>query len=473
MQSGSLWVVEPGQQIGPFRIGQQVNQAVAIIQKFRAEAEVSFSESDPHGVDIIIRLPQLGLQLTFDGYAQTLHVIIVWLGPADSRPSSPLSNNAGETGHFGHHQLSYCGRVFSGIQGITPNMRDIYALFGPSYLGDFHRGCDGPSYFLKYPGLTFEFSLPEDSFDSLSDTGEHPIELPKSESLSDGAVPCSPSARKLWVFPAASQSFLQPSIPDIIDFVVVKVGIGILVPRRQKDQNSTHMLRFGAMPQDVLSDLGPPEQVSVKDFDHMKIHASGVRHAATSSAKTDKSLVTSPDYYYNFSSLGMDILFDGASHGVSKVLLYQNAPTHELFGRYSRCFFKIPIDKRKKMSSPTNEEKKRRKQKKDAHSSTARRPDSKEEQVIDVRWSWTQIQDAIGVCGRPLVVNQPSRSTGAAGPFGSTHFYAYPGIIFEVMSNGYVSSVTVFPLANDQILPVFQEEQENVKGGETSRESVT
>jgi len=95
------------------------------------------------------------------------------------------------------------------------------------------------------------------------------------------------------------------------------------------------LLRFGAMPQDVFSDFGPPEQVCIKDVDAVRIHSV--------SACLVSPRLPGPDYYYNYFQLGLDILFDGRKHIVKKVILHTNPPTHELFSIYRRCFFQIPF----------------------------------------------------------------------------------------------------------------------------------
>merc|ERR1719382_1124553 len=96
------------------------------------------------------------------------------------------------------------------------------------------------------------------------------------------------------------------------------------------------------MPQDVFSDFGPPEEVCVKDVDAVRIHSASILPSHS----------TGPDYYYNYFRLGFDVLFDGQTHLVKKVVLHTNPPTHELFSRYSRCFFQLPIA----LSAPRCEE---------------------------------------------------------------------------------------------------------------------
>jgi hypothetical protein len=62
---------------------------------------------------------------------------------------------------------------------------------------------------------------------------------------------------------------------------------------------------------------------------------------------------------------------------------------------------------------------------------------------VGVDWAWPEIQELLhelGIsCRKPLVVDKGSQS-----PFGSTHFYAIPGLVFEVMHNEYLASLTVF-----------------------------
>ncbi|CAE8650491.1 unnamed protein product [Polarella glacialis] len=154
--------------------------------------------------------------------------------------------------------------------------------------------------------------------DMLAARGEHPTELPGM---------AAPSATRLWVFAAEAPSFLAPvsAMPDVPEAVLVRPAVGVELQGK--------MLRFGSMPQDVFTDFGPPEKVCVKDVDAVRIHSSRVPTSRTC-----------PDYYYNYFHLGLDVLFDGRTHLVKKVILHTNLPTHERFSRYSRCFFQVPFE---------------------------------------------------------------------------------------------------------------------------------
>merc|ERR1719265_3100499 len=137
-------------------------------------------------------------------------------------------------------------------------------------------------------------------FGALERRGEHPIELLNGQ---------SPEASRMWVFPGGESTYAHPgpASPDP-DPVIVSPASGVELCNRS--------LRFGATPQDVFSDFGPPEQVCVKDVDAVRIHSV--------SACIVSSRLPGPDYYYNYFQLGLDILFDGRKHVVKKVILHTN-----------------------------------------------------------------------------------------------------------------------------------------------------
>eukprot|EP00930_Biecheleria_cincta_P033694 TRINITY_DN23343_c0_g1_i1.p1 TRINITY_DN23343_c0_g1~~TRINITY_DN23343_c0_g1_i1.p1 ORF type:complete len:641 (-),score=107.15 TRINITY_DN23343_c0_g1_i1:32-1738(-) len=269
-------------------------------------------------------MPSLGLQLCFDSFQQDLRVITVRLQASDDAVA--VGSEAEEEDRDAPEAnllppLAYNGRVFAGATGPSarapPCIREVYNMFGPTWIGDF-RPEGRPAYLLRYPGLAFEFPLPEDLVDGLAAKGEHPTEIP-------GRPPAT--ACRLWVYASDSPTFLSPAsvMPDMPEAVVVRPSLGVELQGR--------LLRFGAMPQDIFSDFGPPEQVCVKEFDAVRIH----------SARVPTSKTAGPDYYYNYFHLGVDVLFDGRTHLVKKVTLHANPPTHERFSRYSRCFFQLPL----------------------------------------------------------------------------------------------------------------------------------
>merc|ERR1711920_954538 len=74
---------------------------------------------------------------------------------------------------------------------------------------------------------------------------------------------------------------------------------------------------------------------------------------------------------------------------------------------------------------------------------------------IDVKWPWSEIQDVLSKsagcsCDKPLIMSQSGHT-----PFGSTYFYAFPGLAFEVMQNGFLASLTVFSVPHEELPSVF------------------
>ncbi|CAE6911490.1 C16orf70 [Symbiodinium sp. CCMP2592] len=154
-----------------------VNEALAIIQKMGSldHAELSFHESCPFDADLTVRLPSWGIQLCFDAYQQDLRVITVRLqGDATEAKSGRPGAAGAAAGASGPEvpegsllpSLVYGGREFAAA-GLAPSLREIYQMFGPTWIGDFRQQPE-PLYLLQYPGLAFEFPLPQDLFEALA-----------------------------------------------------------------------------------------------------------------------------------------------------------------------------------------------------------------------------------------------------------------------------------------------------------------
>lgn len=63
--------------------------------------------------------------------------------------------------------------------------------------------------------------------------------------------------------------------------------------------------------------------------------------------------------------------------------------------------------------------------------------------MVDAYSKWDKISARLAPSERPVVLHRAS-STNTANPFGSTFCYGYQDIIFEVMSNNYIASVTLY-----------------------------
>lgn len=95
---------------------------------------------------------------------------------------------------------------------------------------------------------------------------------------------------------------------------------------------------FGDSVQDVVSSLGAPNRVFFKSEDKMKIHSPSAHRRV----QTKRS-----DFFYNYYTLGLDVLFDARTQRCKKMILHTNFPGHYNFNMYHRCEFQLqlPADK--------------------------------------------------------------------------------------------------------------------------------
>lgn len=125
------------------------------------------------------------------------------------------------------------------------------------------------------------------------------------------------------------------------------------------------------------------------------------------------------DYFFNYFTLGVDILFDANTHKVKKFVLHTNYPGHYNFNIYHRCEFKIPlVIKRDSADSQT--------------------------ETCTTYSKWDSIQDLLGHPVEKPVVLHRSSSPNNTNPFGSTFCFGLQRMIFEVMQNNHIASVTLY-----------------------------
>lgn len=99
------------------------------------------------------------------------------------------------------------------------------------------------------------------------------------------------------------------------------------------------LISFGDKAEDVKSVLGHMAFVSYKTQDPLSIH-SGQK---TNPHKGEH------DYFWNYFNLGIDILFDGATHIVKKFVLRSNIPTNSHFDLYRKCQYEIILPPKPKI----------------------------------------------------------------------------------------------------------------------------
>lgn len=267
--------------------------------------------------------------------------------------------------------LLYQGKVFSS-DSVQATFTLIYQTFGPVQPGTWH--ADGV-YHLKYPGITFVFPLLEEP------NGGQLLPF----TLKDGSVPV---LKEIIILsePAVKEAMLN-SFHD--NTFIVKKGKGI------DFTSKGYSINIFDDCQEVLSLLGAPADILYKKASKLGIH--------DPYNLSQENEVAPSDYFWNYFSLGIDVLFDGHLHKVKKIILRTNSLSHPLLLRYNTCNF-IFVDLNLKST--------------------------------DV---FGTVIDKFGpFLGQPVVYDIEGN------PFGPTLFYAFEsGLIFEIMKNERICSLTI------------------------------
>ncbi|KAK3779777.1 hypothetical protein RRG08_035915 [Elysia crispata] len=238
-------------------------------------------------------------------------------------------------------------------------------------------------------------------------------------SLADARAPSLPVACFYGnCFLECLEVLRENNVTSGIKFLLVTEGNvqGKLVDPRKKSVE--RIVRFGDSVQDVVSALGCPSRQFFKSEDKMKIHLPDAhKHVRAHSA----------DYFFNYFTMGVDILFDAVTHTVKKFVLHTNYPGEYNFNIYCRCEFKLPI-----VVEPNRV----------GQAQTIVMEDDL--LVITAYSKWDEVQKVLMTPKqRPVILNR-SASTNTSNPFGSTFCYGVQDLIFEVMTNQHIASVTVY-----------------------------
>mmetsp|Transcript_801 Transcript_801/g.970 ORF Transcript_801/g.970 Transcript_801/m.970 type:complete len:451 (+) Transcript_801:235-1587(+) len=429
--------VRPGVGLGNFELGMHVNEALQYLREYflpeRPTIDIIYSRKFPLSKPILLRAVDVGVQLHFDPVSQRLTMIEV-----SNFTSIPL--------RYSH--TTFTGPSISAEASAETTFLQLYNLFGPTYPGSFD--AEVGLYILNYRGLSLLFPIPETHHTQYSGGNDLPLEI-------DGN---SPQLKKMYIFGGFDLN--KPSLPkeDINSQLEIKLllrrdctvdGKPTLEEPALVFSNSKQALRIGSSVQDVLSELGSPSSVHFKENDKMKIHAlranensrvakpasrsvdapqgfSNVNNQDKNDSSTRASYAAecfkSSDYFYNFFKIGIDFLFDCKTHTVKKMILHTNFPGHPEFSIYRKCQFKISGECLKARQVESD----------------AGIIDSIGLQEITSESTWNHIEAIMGPAGKPMIHD----SGAVTNPFGGTFLYAYDGIVFEIMKNGHVASLTLF-----------------------------
>ncbi|KAF6076717.1 hypothetical protein HJG60_001687 [Phyllostomus discolor] len=268
-------------------------------------------------------------------------------------------------------------------------------------------------------------------------------------SLQDTKAPVMPLSCFLGNVYAESVDVLRDGTgPSGLRLRLLAAGCGPGLLADAKMRVFERSVYFGDSCQDVLSMLGSPHKIFYKSEDKMKIHSPSPHKQVPSKCN---------DYFFNYFTLGVDILFDANTHKVKKFVLHTNYPGHYNFNIYHRCEFKIPLAIKKgtlkqsifpPYSSPstkggqvwilpsagpgTN------------HSVFFSENADGQTETCTTYSKWDNIQELLGHPVEKPVVLHRSSSPNNTNPFGSTFCFGLQRMIFEVMQNNHIASVTLY-----------------------------
>ncbi|XP_045455824.1 PHAF1 protein CG7083 [Melitaea cinxia] len=395
-----------------FVLGMHFSQAVSIIQSQVGTirgVQVLYSDQNPLSVDLVINMPQDGIRLIFDPVAQRLKIIEIY--------------------NMKLVKLRYSGMCFNSPE-ITPSIEQVEHCFGATHPGlyDSQRHL----FALNFRGLSFYFPV-DSKFEPGYAHGLGSLQFPNGGSPVVSRTTIYYGSQHQLTRSASGGRCLAPlaDLPlscyrhqlhlrrcDVLRSPTATLGLRLHIYTEGTRSGSPasprrRVVRFGDSCQAVARALAAPARLYYKAEDKMRIHRPTARRRPPPAS----------DYFFNYFTLGMDVLFDARTHQVKKFVLHTNYPGHYNFNMYHRCEFELNIQPDRCESNALVE--------------------SRGAVSITAYSKWESVSRALRVCERPVVLNRAS-STNTTNPFGSTFCYGYQDMIFEVMSNNYIASITLY-----------------------------
>ena len=337
-------MISPGHSIGPYVLGTDLNEILnrRHSQALPAHIQMRLLHSSHK---LIVDIPDLKLSLRFDPLSQRLWAIdcydlehfttwhTEWQSNKNTTTTATSNNNNNAPSRTPHPTT-------------PPTFASILRQFGPTFPSSYDIGLD--IYPLKYRGVTFGFPLPP-QFRSLytPESNTMPIRLPDGSEI---------VATKASIH--IGTDVRSPSLPSNLKVGDVHVTLALQLHRDPnggnqqwcsdfalKMEHSKRRVRRNDPAQRVLSELGAPSNVHLPK----RKQQSNVRSAFTSASGSGSGFGSGGecDYFFNYFHLGFDIMFDGNTHTVKKIVCHNNVPGCIDFGVYRRCHFRLLVQWRR------------------------------------------------------------------------------------------------------------------------------
>lgn len=466
-----------------------------------ANLDLSYSSSQPVWQTITLNLPTNGIRLRFDGPHQRLKLIEVLDFARTNISYKGLELvKLSRTADDGHHTDHSAGPTFKHIYHrlFGPAYEGEYK---PPDLG--HSTGD---YVLSYPGLAFTFPISHRSWSDkadfvsiLSSTATGPA---TSMALFSGSS--WPEARATLFAtpsplprPGGAPGKTADSVPGDVEEVQL-FGSGKLEFRRRGAQQTSVQLNE-TTPQDLVAEFGPPDAIYRKHDSKISIHAgqrprsrrgsslspalaptslasdhsSGQSYTDDSDAddserNSDPSEGREGECFYNYFAHGFDALISTPSEGsppfpgmeaphldgstasqlvVTKIILHGNVPGSYSFNRHRRCRWSIHSHVGSRPPELTSESlfseisNGLRKIWQDAYGNAEEEMQMQRGMVLNRGWrdSPGSSMELLGGFEEATEAKQ-----GQATILNNTELFGFPGMLFEVLKNDFVSCVTIY-----------------------------
>lgn len=241
-------------------------------------------------------------------------------------------------------RLRYCGMHFNSPE-VVPTIEQIETSFGSTHPAVYDAAKN--IFALNFRGLTFHFNVDsklQANFASHGLGSLHfgpgcsPIVSRMSLYCGNNLAECKPPPlpmscyNKMLYVESATVIRNNSTTKGIRLNLFTEGSVRSLEPRKQC---FTRDVLFGDSCQDVSTNLGAPSCVFYKSEDKMKIHSPSA-HKRVQNRRSD--------FFFNYFTLGLDVLFDARTQKAKKFILHTNFPGHYVFNIYNRCEFKLELN---------------------------------------------------------------------------------------------------------------------------------
>ena len=318
-------LIHPGVGIGPFKLGQSFRDVVNLQKEFREitqPSSIEYSDTHPFHQHLIIRSHlhysgcQYQLLLAFEPFLQNLHFLKLSLH--DSEQDLLLQYNKEndvmrisieqQEGYKPMQNLSQLLKAFRKkrfrIEDLSEKNIKILEIFGDE--------CSG--HLTKY---LFRYDGDEDTFLSLSSIKTDVTQSVMSEIPRVDTVQYKLTSIVILSDTYTTQTHLAPSRNLTPQYPIYKYN-STNDYLHFSNRHRTYTISCSSNSQEILTYLGTPATT----------HYTKSQHKPAS-------------YFYNYKSIGLDLMFSCLTHKVSMIVLHNNIPGHADFNEYARAFFTV------------------------------------------------------------------------------------------------------------------------------------